>query len=103
MNNGEEMNGSGEFQSDLDSESEDADVDDIPVTGFAVASSKRNADFHELFPAVPEADYLIEGELLFVLAHMQPSYRSSERLWVCITERNPCSRSTIHLRESHLF
>ncbi|KAF8172872.1 hypothetical protein BJ912DRAFT_932227 [Pholiota molesta] len=24
--------------------------DDIPVTGFAVASNKRNADFHELFP-----------------------------------------------------
>jgi hypothetical protein len=38
----------------------DADMD-IPVTGFAVASSKRNADFHELFPNVPEGDYLIEG------------------------------------------
>lgn len=37
--------------------------DDIPVTGFAVASNKRNADFHELFPSVPEGDYLIEGEL----------------------------------------
>lgn len=36
------------------------DDDDIPVTGFAVASNKRNADFHELFPAVPEGDYLIE-------------------------------------------
>lgn len=36
--------------------------DDIPVTGFAVASNKRNADFHELFPTVPEGDYLIEGE-----------------------------------------
>ncbi|KAF8172875.1 hypothetical protein BJ912DRAFT_1065505 [Pholiota molesta] len=34
--------------------------DDIPVTGFAVASNKRNADFHELFPTVPEGDYLIE-------------------------------------------
>ncbi|KAF8435687.1 GRAM domain-containing protein [Boletus edulis BED1] len=33
---------------------------DIPVTGFAVASSKRNADFHELFPSIPEGDYLIE-------------------------------------------
>lgn len=40
------------------------DQDEIPVTGFAVASNKRNADFHELFPTVPEADYLIEGELL---------------------------------------
>ncbi|UZJ57136.1 hypothetical protein CBS101457_006456 [Exobasidium rhododendri] len=30
------------------------------ITGFAVASSKRNADFHALFTAVPEDDYLIE-------------------------------------------
>lgn len=30
------------------------------ITGFAVASSKRNADFHALFPQVPEDDYLIE-------------------------------------------
>ncbi|KAF8336291.1 uncharacterized protein EI90DRAFT_3045175 [Cantharellus anzutake] len=36
------------------------DDDDIPVTGFAVASSKRNADFHDLFPDVPGNDYLIE-------------------------------------------
>ncbi|CAE6433584.1 unnamed protein product [Rhizoctonia solani] len=33
---------------------------EIPVTGFAVASSKRNLDFHDLFPNVPEGDYLIE-------------------------------------------
>lgn len=50
---------------DTDDESSD-DVDDVtadlmPVTGFAVASSKRNADFHELFPDIPEGDYLIEG------------------------------------------
>ncbi|KAF9469635.1 hypothetical protein BDZ94DRAFT_1150785 [Collybia nuda] len=38
----------------------DLGEDDIPVTGFAVASNKRNADFHELFPSVPEGDYLIE-------------------------------------------
>ena len=29
-------------------------------TGFAVASSKRNKDFHNLFKSVPEDDYLIE-------------------------------------------
>ncbi|KAJ7664697.1 hypothetical protein B0H17DRAFT_952029 [Mycena rosella] len=48
----------GESASDL----EDLDLgeDDIPVTGFAVASNKRNADFHELFPGIPEGDYLIE-------------------------------------------
>ncbi|KAK9365166.1 hypothetical protein V1509DRAFT_633984 [Lipomyces kononenkoae] len=30
------------------------------VTGFAVASKKRNRDFHQLFRSVPEDDYLIE-------------------------------------------
>ncbi|TFK62469.1 hypothetical protein BDN72DRAFT_390605 [Pluteus cervinus] len=30
------------------------------VTGFAVASKKRNADFHEVFPNIPAGDYLIE-------------------------------------------
>ncbi|KAI0701268.1 GRAM domain-containing protein [Cerioporus squamosus] len=55
---------SGQDDSDLNSsdESDDLDLDpeDIPVTGFAVASNKRNQDFHELFPSVPEGDYLIE-------------------------------------------
>jgi hypothetical protein len=32
-------------------------------TGYAVASKKRNDDFHMLFKNVPEDDYLIEGEL----------------------------------------
>ena len=45
----------------------DLDPEDIPVTGFAVASNKRNQDFHELFPSVPEGDYLIEGECLVFL------------------------------------
>ncbi|WFC94893.1 hypothetical protein MBRA1_001531 [Malassezia brasiliensis] len=31
------------------------------VTGFAIASSKRNDDFHALFPTVPEDDFLIES------------------------------------------
>ncbi|KAK4502643.1 hypothetical protein PRZ48_006069 [Zasmidium cellare] len=30
------------------------------LTGFAVASSKRNKEFHQLFRSVPEDDYLIE-------------------------------------------
>ena len=48
--------------SDLDSDDlELSDDDDTPVTGFAVASNKRNEDFHELFPSVPEDDCLIEG------------------------------------------
>ncbi|KAL4068898.1 hypothetical protein V8B97DRAFT_1872694 [Scleroderma yunnanense] len=46
--------------SDEESESHDELEEDIPVTGFAVASNKRNTDFHELFPNIPEGDYLIE-------------------------------------------
>ncbi|KAI0789456.1 hypothetical protein C8Q75DRAFT_718443 [Abortiporus biennis] len=38
----------------------DLDADDIPVTGFAVASARRNLEFHEMFPSIPEGDYLIE-------------------------------------------
>lgn len=56
-------------EDDSGSEELDLDDDDIPVTGFAVASYKRNMDFHTLFPAVPEGDYLIEGStasLLFI-------------------------------------
>lgn len=30
------------------------------ITGFAVASKKRNRDFHQLFRSVPDDDYLIE-------------------------------------------
>ncbi|KAG8802230.1 hypothetical protein FRC16_010125, partial [Serendipita sp. 398] len=51
-----------------DSDSEDYDSgdalsfndDEIPITGFAVATMKRNQDFHELFPQVPADDYLID-------------------------------------------
>lgn len=44
----------------------DDDLDDLPVTGFAVASAKRNHDFHLLFKEVPEVDYLIEGKSTFL-------------------------------------
>ena len=53
---------SGESDSEDDLMDLDLGEDDIPVTGFAVASNRRNADFHELFPTVPEGDYLIDGE-----------------------------------------
>jgi hypothetical protein len=35
--------------------------EDISITGFTIASSKRNADFHGLFPSIPEGDDLIKG------------------------------------------
>ena len=57
----------GHDEEDDDDDSEDDELlaelndGDMPVTGFAVASNKRNADFHELFRSIPEGDYLIEG------------------------------------------
>ena len=43
-------------------DSDDLDLDaDIPVTGFAVASARRNQEFHDMFGSIPEGDYLIEG------------------------------------------
>ncbi|KIJ38876.1 hypothetical protein M422DRAFT_210620 [Sphaerobolus stellatus SS14] len=50
-------------ESDEDSSQDELDplADGIaPITGFAVASNKRTADFHALFPTVPEGDYLID-------------------------------------------
>ncbi|TFY58999.1 hypothetical protein EVJ58_g6057 [Rhodofomes roseus] len=55
----DDLLGGGSGLEDMDDDL-DLDADDIPVTGFAVASNKRNQDFHELFPSVPEGDYLIE-------------------------------------------
>lgn len=53
------------YGSEDDSEniSEDDGLVHLPVTGFAVASNRRNAEFHGLFPTVDEGDYLIEGKL----------------------------------------
>ncbi|CUA74139.1 putative membrane protein C20F10,07 [Schizosaccharomyces pombe 972h-] [Rhizoctonia solani] len=47
-------------RSQNDSYEYDAAPQAPPIPGFVVASSKRNADFHELFPNVPEGDYLVQ-------------------------------------------
>ena len=60
-----------------DSDELDLDPEDIPVTGFAVASNKRNQDFHELFPTVPEGDYLIEGACM----RRPPLHTRAPRPW----------------------
>ena len=75
----------------------DLDLEDhFPVTGFAVASNKRNADFHELFPNIPDGDYLIEGESGVV---SPPFYNllNYGRLWLRFAAGNPHSRPTLHL------
>lgn len=84
--------------SDLDSDDLELGDDNIPVTGFAVASNKRNADFHELFPTVPEGDYLIEGGRLVsgVKVFFLISFFLA-RLWLCVAKRNPDPRTTLYL------
>ncbi|KAJ3771404.1 hypothetical protein FB446DRAFT_789628 [Lentinula raphanica] len=56
----DDSNDSSVDSSDDDDLASAIDAHDMPVTGFAVASSRRNADFHELFRNIPEGDYLIE-------------------------------------------
>ncbi|EJU02518.1 hypothetical protein DACRYDRAFT_94346 [Dacryopinax primogenitus] len=57
------MSGSEDDEDELspDALSMELEDEDIPsITGFAVASMKRQQDFHELFPEVGQDDYLIE-------------------------------------------
>jgi hypothetical protein len=96
--NSTDGNGSGSEDDLMDLELTE---DDIPVTGFAVASNKRNADFHELFPNIPEGDYLIEGEQMSSLRISITDYNG--RLWVCVAEGNTHSRPDIHFRKPHML
>ncbi|KAL7418770.1 hypothetical protein Q5752_006453 [Cryptotrichosporon argae] len=48
-------------EDDSEDDASDSDgIDSLPVTGFAVASNRRNAEFHQMFPAVDDGDYLID-------------------------------------------
>lgn len=48
-----------------DEEDDESDLgEDLSVLGYAVASNRRNSDFHALFPTVDEGDYLIDGEFI---------------------------------------
>ncbi|KAI9719643.1 MAG: hypothetical protein M1812_003414 [Candelaria pacifica] len=59
------------------------------LTGFAVASKKRNKDFHNLFKSVPEDDYLIED----YSAALQRDILLTGRLYV--SEGHICFSSNI--------
>ena len=100
LSDGDALPSSGD---ESESSSDELDLDDrhIPVTGFAVASNRRNADFHELFPNIPEGDYLIEGEPhrscdAFDIKH-------APRLWMCSTTRDFNSRTAVHFGKSYLL
>ena len=60
-----------------------ASVGSPKLTGFAVASKKRNRDFHNLFKTVPEDDYLIED-------------------YSCALQRDIILAGRIYVAESHI-
>lgn len=59
------------------------------LTGFAVASKKRNRDFHQLFKSIPEDDYLIED----YSCALQREIILAGRIYV--SERHICFSSNI--------
>jgi len=60
-----------------------AQVSAPKITGFAVASKKRNRDFHQLFRSVPDDDYLIED-------------------YSCALQREILAHGRLYVSEGHL-
>ena len=82
---------------DYDEDDSGSDFEDgLPVTGFAVASNRRQSDFHALFPGVDEGDYLIEGELR---PEAGEDKLNDRRLWMCIVQGYPRSWSPLRVRK----
>lgn len=59
------------------------------ITGFAVASNKRNREFHATFRSVPDADYLLDGT---AFDNRYWLTLIDARLWLCSTKRNTGAR-----------
>lgn len=83
-------------EDESDDLSDEEGLDHLPVTGFAVASNRRNAEFHSLFPTVDEGDYLIEGEV-------QCSAEGLLRLRLRSGERHSSPRTTLRVGEPHML
>ncbi|KAA8570030.1 hypothetical protein EYC84_002367 [Monilinia fructicola] len=67
----------------LTPQSEALDHQHPKITGFAVASKKRNRDFHALFRSVPDDDYLIED-------------------YSCALQREILAHGRLYVSEGHL-
>ena len=75
---------------------------DMPVTGFAVASNKRNADFHDLFRAIPEGDYLIEGVSHLTLTLVRVITHPFLQDYGCALQREILVQGRIYISENHI-
>lgn len=72
-----------------------ADGQGQKITGFAVASNKRNREFHSTFRSVPDADYLLDGTVPHSLHPTANLW--SNRLWLCSTERDLGTRQNLRV------
>jgi hypothetical protein len=73
-------------------------------TGYAVASSKRNAEFHAIFKSIPDDDYLIEGESR---PAPRPRRTNADRLLLrldygCALQREILIQGRLYISEHHL-
>ena len=67
------------------------------VMGFAVASSKHNSDFHELFPSIPETDDLIKGKSRLYLYRSLPPAD-----YGCALQREILFQGRLYVSENHI-
>jgi len=94
----------GDSEGAYDSDSQDGlsfTDDQVPITGFAVASMKRNSDFHELFPEVTEGDYLIEGAFLllrFFVLKLTKHFSD----YGCALQREILIQGRLYISENHM-
>ena len=79
------------------------DFDDVVSqlgTGYAVASSKRNADFHAIFKNIPDDDYLIEGAHRAGRARTPLTCRCPD--YGCALQREILIQGRLYISEHHL-
>ena len=92
--------GSNSEDSDYDSnDALDFEDDDIPITGFAVATMKRNQDFHDLFPTIPTDDYLIDG---VSFACCSSNGFNNFLDYGCALQRDILIQGRLYISENHL-
>jgi len=72
----------------------------IQAAAFAVASDKRNADFHELFKAILEGEYLIEGVCSRALWRCMVIYWSL--VYGYALQRETPVRGRVFISENHI-
>ncbi|ELU44210.1 GRAM domain-containing protein [Rhizoctonia solani AG-1 IA] len=92
-------------QSPVDGHDYDGAPQAPPIPGFVVASSKRNADFHELFPNIPEGDYLVQGEYIQcfgALWRFRLIVRSGRTDYGCAWHREILVQGRLYISENHL-